>query len=65
LGAFVISKVPRKGVAAFLYLILVVQFIGAMWVIKPNLIQLSMCLGVLILGLSTFLYLSKMQRQSV
>lgn len=64
LGAFVISKVSRRGVAAFLYLILVVQFIGAMWVIKPNLTQLSMCLGVLIAGLSTFLYLAKMQRQS-
>lgn len=65
LGAFVISKVPRKGVAAFLYLILVVQFFGAMLVIKPNLIQLSMCLGVLVMGLSTFFYLSRMQRQSV
>jgi uncharacterized membrane protein YfcA len=64
LGAFVISKVPRKGVAAFLYLILVVQFFGAMAVIKPNLVQLSMCLGVLVIGLSTFLYLSRMQRQN-
>lgn len=65
LGAFVISKVPRKSVAAFLYLILVVQFIGAMWVIKPNLGQLSMCLAVLVMGVSLFLYLSKMERQSI
>jgi len=65
LGAFVISKVSRKGIAAFLYFILIVQFFGAMWVIKPNPLQLSMCLIVLILGLSTFLYLSRMQRQSV
>ncbi len=64
LGSFVISKVSRRGIAAFLYVILIVQFIGAMWVIKPNLQQLGMCLIVLILGLSTFLYLSKMQRQS-
>ncbi len=63
LGSFVISKVSRRGIAAFLYVILIVQFIGAMWVIKPNLQQLGMCLIVLILGLSTFLYLSKMQRQ--
>jgi hypothetical protein len=63
LGAFVISKVSRRGTAGFLYIILIVQFFGAMWVIKPNLFQLSLCLVVLVLGLSTFLYLSKMQRQ--
>jgi uncharacterized protein len=65
LGSFVINKVSRKGIASFLYFILIVQFFGAMWVIKPNLLQLGMCLIVLILGLSTFLYLSRAQRQSV
>lgn len=59
LGAFVISKVPRKGVATFLYFILIIQFFGAIWVIKPNLSQLGMCLIVLVGGVSTFLYLSK------
>lgn len=34
LGAFVISKLPRRRIAQFLYLILIVQFIGAMWVIN-------------------------------
>ncbi len=62
LGAFVISKVPRKGVATFLYIILVIQFFGAMWVIRPNWVQALMCLGVLIAGLSTFFYLSRMSR---
>jgi uncharacterized protein len=62
LGAFVINKVPRKGVAGFLYIILIVQFFGAMWVIRPNLVQALMCLTVLIAGLSTFFYLSRMSR---
>ena len=62
LGAFLINKVPRKGVATFLYIILVVQFFGAMWVIRPDLSQALMCLMVLITGLSIFFYLSKMSR---
>ena len=61
LGAFVISKVPRKAVATFLYIILIVQFIGAMWVIKPSILQLIMCLITLVAGLSTFVYLAKMK----
>ncbi len=63
LGSFVITKISRKGIATFLYFILIIQFFGAMWVIKPNLVQLSMCFSVLIVGLSTFLYLSKIKRQ--
>jgi uncharacterized membrane protein YfcA len=63
LGAFVISKVPRKAVATFLYIILIVQFFGAMWVIKPKAVQLAMCMGVLFLGLATFTYLSKITRK--
>lgn len=63
LGAFVISKVPRKVVATFLYCILIVQFVGAMWVIKPTAVQMAMSLIVLAAGLSSFYYLSKLKRQ--
>lgn len=63
LGAFVISKVPRKAVATFLYIILIVQFFGAMWVIKPKAVQLAMCVAVLFLGLATFSYLSRITRK--
>ena len=65
LGAFVISKVPRKAVATFLYIILIVQFFGAIWVIKPNLFQLSLCFITLMLGLGIFLYLAKIKRVEV
>lgn len=65
LGAFVISKVPRIGAATFLYFILIIQFFGALWVIKPTLSQLAMCLAVLVGGISTFLYLSRSKKSNV
>jgi uncharacterized protein len=65
LGSFVINKVPRKAVATFLYIILIVQFFGAIWVIKPNLFQFSLCLVTLLCGLGVFLYLAKVKRVEV
>jgi len=62
LGAFVISKLPRKRIAQFLYCILVIQFFGAMLVIKPSLLQLLMCAIVLASGLIIFTYLAKLRR---
>ena len=62
LGAFVTSKLPRKAVAGFLYIILIVQFVGAIIVIRPSLIQAGMCLLVLFSGLAGFIWLSKLQR---
>lgn len=62
LGSFVVNKVPRKMVATFLYVILIVQFFGAMWVIKPDVIELAMSLGVLFSGLILFTFLSGMKR---
>jgi uncharacterized protein len=64
LGAYVVNKVPRKAVATFLYCILIIQFIGAMWVIKPNATQLAMSVAVLVAGLASFLYLANMKRRA-
>jgi len=58
LGAFVVNKVPRKTVATFLYIILIVQFFGAMWVIKPDVLELAMSLAVPFAGLVMFAILS-------
>ncbi len=63
LGAFVISKLPRKAIATFLYIILIVQFFGAMWVIRPNYNQLIMCILTLLSGLGLFIYLSKNRKE--
>ncbi len=62
LGAFVISKMPRKGIATLLYIILIVQFFGAIIVIKPSLIQLSICGLILILGIGLFSYLARVRK---
>ncbi|MFN4145937.1 MAG: sulfite exporter TauE/SafE family protein [Runella sp.] len=61
LGAFVITKLPRKGIAQILYVILVVQFVGAMFVIKPTFIQTLMCAITLAAGLGLFMYLAKLK----
>ena len=62
LGAFVITKLPRQGIAKILYTILVVQFIGAMFVIKPNFNQVLLCASTLAVGLGLFTYLGKLKR---
>jgi uncharacterized protein len=63
LGSFVVSKLPRKAIASFLYVILFVQFIGAFWVIKPNFFQLTICGITLIFGLFIFYILSLKPRK--
>ena len=62
LGAFVISKMPRKGIATLLYWILIIQFFGAMIVIKPSLFQFSLCMMVLASGIGLFGYLARVRK---
>jgi uncharacterized membrane protein YfcA len=62
LGAFVISKLPRQRIARLLYFILIVQFFGAMWVIRPSAIKLLICAVVLAAGLGIFSYLARLRR---
>ncbi len=62
LGSFVVSKLPRTAIANFLNIILFVQFVGAMWVIKPNPFQLVVCGITLASGLVLFFFLSKNPR---
>ena len=62
LGAYVVSKLARKSIAQILYFILIVQFIGTMWVIKPSGIRLIMCVVVFSSGLGIFTYLAKVRK---
>ncbi|SIR91695.1 Uncharacterized membrane protein YfcA [Mucilaginibacter lappiensis] len=64
LGSYVISKVSRKAAANFLSIILVVQFIGAMYVLKPVGWHLAMSLIVLASGLVIFALVSKIPRRT-
>jgi uncharacterized protein len=63
LGAFMISKMPREGIAKLLYSILIIQFFGAMWVIKPSIPQLIMCFSILFVGTGLFTYLAKISKK--
>jgi len=63
LGAYVISKVSRKSVATFLYCILIAQFFGAMWVIRPDRNQILISCIALLIGAGTFLYLSGLRKK--
>jgi uncharacterized membrane protein YfcA len=63
LGAFVVSRLPRLLIAKFLYLILFIQFLGAMLVIKPAGLKLLMCVLVLAGGISIFTFLAKRRRK--
>jgi uncharacterized protein len=62
LGSYVVSKLQRKSIANFLNIILVVQFFGAMWVIKPNTWQALICLVTIGFGYMLFRYLSAKSR---
>ena len=62
LGAFVISKMKRLNIAKILYTMLVLQFIGAFWVIRPTGTKLLMCIVVVVTGLALFSWLSKIRR---
>lgn len=64
-GAFVVSKLPRKRIAQFLYIILFIQFFGAMLVIKPTGIKLILCCTVLAAGLFVFKYLARVRKVAV
>ncbi len=61
-GAFVVSKLPRLSIAKILYSILVIQFVGAMFVIKPNTGEIFLCVITIVSGLSLFYYLARLKR---
>jgi uncharacterized membrane protein YfcA len=63
LGAFVISKMRRKSIAQILYTILVIQFFGAMWVIKPSILQFLICVVILLVGIGLFSYLAVISKR--
>lgn len=65
LGSFVMSKLPRKAIATFLYLILFVQYVGAIWVIKPNFYQSLLSGFTLLGGIILFFFLSKRRKADI
>ncbi|MEA5460881.1 sulfite exporter TauE/SafE family protein [Arcicella sp. LKC2W] len=62
-GAFVISKMRRESIAQILYSILIIQFLGAMWVIKPSILQFLICVVILFVGIGLFSYLAVISKR--
>ncbi len=61
LGAFVITRLARTAIARLLYVILVVQFVGALVVIRPSGPQLLLCALTLGAGLGVFALLARLK----
>jgi uncharacterized protein len=59
LGAYVISFFSRQGIAKLLYAIIIVQYVGALLVLRPAIPQLLSSMAVVILGFSFFNWISK------
>ncbi|HKJ44963.1 MAG TPA: sulfite exporter TauE/SafE family protein [Balneolales bacterium] len=62
LGAWVISNLHRMTIAIGLYIIIIVQFIGAVLIIKPNGNMILFSAGIFLLGLLLFFVLTQKSR---
>lgn len=58
LGAFVINQIGRKSIAILLITIIVLQFITALFIIQPSLPNILFSLGIFLLGLVVFFFLT-------
>lgn len=61
-GAFIIDKINRMTIATLLYTIIVVQFIAAIFIIKPGLILAMVSTVTFLIGISTFFLLSRSRK---
>ncbi|MBC7885328.1 MAG: sulfite exporter TauE/SafE family protein [Saprospiraceae bacterium] len=62
LGAFLVHKISRVSFTNFLYFIFLLQYIGAMFVIRPDLIKSALSIGIILFGLVFFRYISSLKR---
>jgi len=62
LGTYLVHKISRQTFTTFLYLIFLIQYIGAMIVIKPDIQKSALSLGIIIVGLLFFKYISSLKR---
>lgn len=58
LGTYVMSKLSHKAFSNFLYFIFLIQYIGAIFVIKPDLAQSILSLVIIVVGISIFKWLT-------
>ena len=63
LGAYVINFLSRKVIAVILYTVIIVQYIGALFILKPSFLFVIVSLSVILLGCLCFLKLSKLNEE--
>lgn len=59
LGAFVITMINRKTIAGILIVIIIVQFLTALFIIKPGLLLSLFSLGIFITGIFIFFVITR------
>ncbi len=59
LGAYVVNRVPRLYIATLLYVVIVVQFLSALWIIQPALPLLLFSAGIFGFGVLLFFQLTR------
>ncbi|WP_340064938.1 sulfite exporter TauE/SafE family protein [Ascidiimonas aurantiaca] len=62
-GAYVISRFSRHVISSFLYGIIIIQYVGALFIIKPTPAWLLMSLGVILAGFAFFWQLARRIRK--
>jgi len=62
LGAYVVNKISRITFTNFLYFIFLVQYVGAMFVIRPDMIKLLISITFIISGIWLFRYVGSLTR---
>ena len=65
LGAYTINRFGRRSIASLLILIIIVQFITALFVIKPDINLSIFSAGIFLFGMIFFLYLTKIGKNSL
>ena len=63
LGAYVVNKISRITFTNFLYFIFLVQYLGAMFVIRPDLTKSVISIGIVLFGFFFFRYIGSIQRK--
>ena len=59
LGSYVIQFLPRRRVAQFLSIVLMIQYIGAMLVLRPPMLMTAISLALIFVSIFSFLWLSQ------
>ncbi len=64
LGSYVIQFLPRRRVAQFLSIVLMIQYIGAMLVLRPPMLMTAFSLALITASVISFMWLSRQRNKA-